>query len=88
MQGELASVTNNGAFAWTIPGKQKPGADYSLRLMSGRETVTSEPFSIKPKIPTWMKIAVPVVIAGALLMSSSSEPTKDARLPAPPNILD
>lgn len=87
VQADLGTVTNNGSFSWAVPGKQKPGSDYSIRLNSGRETATSASFSIKPKIPTWAKIAVPVVIAGVLLIPKS-EPTKSDRLPAPPSILD
>lgn len=88
VQSDLGSVTNNGSFSWTVPGKQKPGDDYSIRLTSGRETTTSGSFSIKPKIPTWVKIAVPVVIAGVLLIPKGSESTSSDRLPAPPGILD
>jgi len=88
VQNELASVNNNGSFSWTVPGKQKPGNDYTLRLVNGRETVTSTPFTIKPRIPTWVKIAVPVVIAGVLLIPKGSEPSQSNRLPEPPSILD
>lgn len=88
VDSEVASVNNGGTFAWQVSGKQKPGDDYSLRLVIGREIATSASFAIKPKIATWMKIAVPVAIAGVLLLPKSSEgPTSD-NLPAPPTILD
>lgn len=83
----LGTVQNNGAFAWQVSSNQKTGSDYTLRLVCGSETATSATFSIKPKIPMWVKIAVPAVIVGVLLIPKS-ETTTDDRLPAPPSILD
>jgi hypothetical protein len=84
----LGTVQNSGVYAWQVSSKQKPGSDYTLRLVCGNETATSAAFSIKPKIPMWVKIAVPVVIVGVLLIPKSENPATDARLPAPPSILD
>ena len=87
VQGVVGSPSNTGTYDWKVSSKQKPGKDYSLRLVNGRETVTSKTFSIQPKIPMWAKVAVPVVVAGILLIPKSSS-SGEARLPAPPDVLN
>lgn len=85
---EVGSVSNKGMYDWQVP-KLKGGKDYALRLVNGNESVTSEPFAIKSKVPVWVWVGVPVVVAGVLLIpkSSSDNPTTD-RLPGPPSILN
>ncbi len=86
----LGSPSNQGSFEWDVSAKQKPGKDYSLRLVNGRETASSQPFAIKPKIPMWVKIAIPVAALGAILVlpKSSSENATSTRLTGPPDILN
>ena len=86
----LGSPSNRGSFEWVVSAKQKPGKDYSLRLVNGRETLNSQAFAIKPKIPMWVKIAIPVAALGAILVlpKSSSENATSTRLTGPPDILN
>lgn len=89
VQGTVGSTANKGMYEWKVSDKQKPGKDYSLRLVSGRETVSSQAFAIKPKVPLWLKVGVPVVALGVLLISKSGgENGGEPRLVAPPQILD
>ncbi len=86
----LSSSGNNGKYDWSIPGDQKPGKDYQIRMTNGREISTSNNFQIKHKIPTLLKVAPVVVVAGVLVAissgSKSSETPKDSSLPAPPDL--
>jgi len=86
----IDNVANQGAYEWQMSSGTKAGKDYVLRLTNGSETATSPPFDIKRKIPVWVLVAVPVVIAGVLLIpkSSSDSSTKTDRLPPPPAILN
>lgn len=83
-----ASVANNGAYEWTIPAKQKPGKDYQVRLVNGRETVTTDIFAIKHKVPTLLKVLPLVVVAAVvgLVGGSKPGPAKDSKLPLPPDL--
>lgn len=84
----LGTVQNSGAYAWQVSSKQKPGSDYTLRLVCGNETATSAAFSIKPKIPVWVKVGVPLVAVAVLLLPKSEPGPTTTRLPAPPEILN
>ena len=89
VQEVVGTPSNGGSYVWNVSPKQKPGKDYVLRLVNGRETVSSSTFAIKPKIPIWVKIGVPLVAVGVLLLpKSGSENSSSARLTAPPEILD
>jgi hypothetical protein len=89
LQGVVGTPSNKGSYEWNVPSNQKTGKDYSLRLVNGSETVSSPSFAIKPKIPIWVKISVPLVAAGVLLMpKSEGGGTSSDRLTAPPSILD
>jgi len=86
----IDNVANQGTYEWQMSSAVKAGKDYSVRLTNGSETATSPPFDVKRKIPVWALVAVPVVVAGVLLLpkSSSDSLTKTDRLPAPPSILN
>ena len=87
VQGFVGTPSNNGSYEWNVSSKQKPGKDYVLRLVNGRETVNSKPFAIKRKIPVWVKIGVPLVV-GVLLLPKAGTKSSSDRLPAPPDILN
>ena len=88
--GVVGTHSNKGLYEWNVPSKQPAGKDYTLRLVNGRETASSQPFAIKPKIPMWVKIAIPVAALGAILVlpKSSSENATSTRLTGPPDILN
>lgn len=88
--GVVGTLSNKGFYEWNVPSKQPAGKDYTLRLVNGRETASSQPFAIKPKIPMWVKIAIPVAALGAILVlpKSSSENATSTRLTGPPDILN
>lgn len=89
VQGIVGTLSNKGSYEWNVSSKQKPGKDYSIRLLNGRETVSSQTFAIKPKIPIWLKV-LPFVGVGVILFlpKSSKENGTSARLTGPPEILD
>ena len=87
-QSSLATVNNNGDYQWTVPAKQKTGDGYQVRLMNGKETITSDRFAIRHKVPTIVKI-LPVVVIGAvvaLVGGSKDTGTKTSNLAAPPDL--
>lgn len=83
VQAVVGTLSNKGSYEWNISAKQKPGKDYSLQLVNGRETVSSQTFAIKRKIPTWVKV-IPLGVVAILSLPKSS--TTDARLPGPPDL--
>lgn len=86
----VGTHSNKGFYEWNVPSKQPAGKDYTLRLVNGRETVSSQSFAITSKIPMWVKIGVPVAVVGAILLlpKSSSGSDISTRLTAPPDILN
>ena len=87
-QGSLATVNNNGDYQWTVPAKQKTGGGYQVRLVNGKETITSDLFSIRHKVPTIVKI-MPVVVIGAVVAvvsGSEGSGTKTSKLAEPPDL--
>ena len=86
-QSSLATVSNNGDYQWTVPTKQKTGDGYQVRLVNGKETITSERFSIRHKVPTIVKI-LPVVVIGAVVafLGSKNSSDKDKNLAEPPDL--
>jgi len=47
VEGTLGTIENKGFYEWNVAAKQRPGKDYSLRLVNGKETVNSQRFAIK-----------------------------------------
>lgn len=90
VQGVVGTLSNKGFYEWNVPSKQPAGKDYTLRLVNGRETASSQPFAIKSKIPMWVKIGLPVAVIGTILLlpKSSSGSDTSARLTGPPDILN
>ena len=87
-QSSLATVNNNGDYQWTVPAKQKTGDGYQVRLMNGKETITSDRFAIRHKVPTIVKI-MPVVVIGAVVAvvsGSEGSGTKTSKLAEPPDL--
>lgn len=90
----LGKTTNTGNYNWSIPTKQKTGSGYQLRLTSNGETAVSPPFSIKPKVPTLVKVIPLVAIAAVVGMSgggsgggTSTTPSATSQnLPIPPDL--
>lgn len=61
------NIANVGHYTLTIPMTVKPGKDYQFKITDSRnkdQVVFSPPFTVKRKIPLWMK-AVPVILIGA-----------------------
>ena len=69
ISGEM-NHPNNGAYTLTIPGNSKPGSDYRIKITDSKnaeELIYSPNFKVKPKVPAWLKIAVPVLVAGGII---------------------
>ena len=88
-QGVMGTVANSGTYQWAISSSEKTGSGYQLRLVNGKEMVTTVPFSIKPKVPMLVKI-LPLVAIGAIVatLGGGSKPgqVKDTPLPTPPDL--
>ncbi len=89
----VGETKNNGQFSWDAPADLAVGGGYQMRLTSGSNTITSEPFSVKHKIPTLLKLA-PVILIAALIPALSGGGKKEpggvvtppaADLPSPPD---
>ena len=61
----IAETGNTGQYNWSIPKKTSKGS-YTLKLNAGQETVNSQPFKIKSKIPFIVKM-LPVVVVGGVV---------------------
>ena len=88
IQGSVATTNNNGNYQWTVPAKQRTGGGYQIRLVNGTEVITTGSFSIKHKIPTFLKI-LPLMAAGAavvLLGGSGGPGKKTSNLAEPPDL--
>ncbi len=82
--GVISNTANNGNFTWAVPPKQKTGSGYQLRLTNGSETVMSEPFAIKHKVPMLLKAAPIVAVAAILGLSGGG--SKPGPTPASSNL--
>jgi hypothetical protein len=63
----FANKANVGNMEFMFPKTVKPGKDYYFKVTDSKnkdQEVNSEMFRIKPKIPMYVKIGVPVVVAG------------------------
>lgn len=91
VQGVVGTVSNNGTYNWAIASSEKTGVGYQLRFVNGKEIVTTQPFSIKHKIPMVVKV-LPLVAVGIIVaLSGGSKPsndatTKDSSLEPPPDM--
>ena len=87
MQSTINSNVNQVSPTWSIPGDHDVGGGYQLKLISNSDrsiSATSSEFSIKRKVPTFVKI-LPVAGVGAavyLFLLQSS----DSNLPGPPDL--
>jgi hypothetical protein len=88
----IGETTNTGAYQWSVP-KDLAKGNYQIRLTGGNETLNSETFNVKKKIPIWM-IAAPVIVVGvvvAILAKPKASPGPDTETdklpdaPAPNN---
>ena len=89
----IGTVANTGSTEGKIPGNLALG-DYQLRLTNAHETVSSQPFPIKRRFPTLVKV-IPLVVVAAIVVvvaggkkGGGSTPPKDPPLARPPYILD
>lgn len=93
---DIARVSNNGTYSWSIPAATKPGSNYKIKVSSVDKpdnTHLSESFTIKRKVSSVVKVLPVAVLAGAavyLITSGSGGgngpgPVDPAsRLPEPP----
>ncbi len=86
---KLAEVGNKHMFSWSIPGKLKPGNDYTIRisrLTNSDIQSVSQPFAIRPRMSLWVKL-IPVAIVGGVVAilsgSGSGSHHEDPDLPGP-----
>jgi hypothetical protein len=84
---QLAEVENKHMFSWSIPGKLKPGKEYTIRISKGVTSniqSISQPFEIRPRVSLWVKL-IPVAIVGGVvaILSGSGSKEEDPDLPGP-----
>lgn len=80
------NVPNTGKFDWFVSPGAKPGKNYTLRFTNSKnrsEVIYSDAFSIRPKFPLILKVAVLTGLgAGAIILLPSGETgTNDKILP-------
>ena len=76
---KITEVENSNLYSWSIPRKQKPGKDYTLRISKASDSgIQSESatFEIKPRLALWVKLLPVVVVGGvvAILAAGDEEP--------------
>lgn len=79
VSGEI-NHPNNGAYTLTIPSNAKPGSDYRLKITdskSSSDIVYSPLFKVKPKVPTVVKLLVPVAVIGGAVVALGGSGKKD-----------
>ena len=82
---QISNARNSGVQNWAIPKDFAKGSGYQVRLRSSNgQSITSNNFSIKSKIPLALKIA-PVVIAGVIILLIPDPPPPVVDLPEAPN---
>lgn len=90
VQSVVGTVGNKGTHSWAIASSEKTGAGYQLRFVNGKETITTQSFSIKHKIPMLLKVlpfvAVGVIVALAGGSKSSTDTPASTSLEAPPDM--
>jgi hypothetical protein len=81
----IGTTENTKKYTWTIPKKIKTGV-YQVRLNGATSSVTSEPFKIKSRINTLIKI-LPAAIIGVVILTTGggSETSGSNDLPKPIN---
>jgi len=82
----IAETNNIGTYTWTVPKNLEKG-NYTLKITSGQENVSSQPFAIKSKIPFALKVLPVLVLGGAVaaLSGGGSKGTPASDLPVAPN---
>ncbi|MDZ4715313.1 MAG: Ser-Thr-rich GPI-anchored membrane family protein [Cytophagales bacterium] len=83
----VGTSANKGSYQWAVPARQKTGSGYQLRLVNGKETILTTPFTIKHKIPTLVKV-IPFAVIGAViaLTGGSKSSPSNTSLPMPPDL--
>ena len=89
---QLSGTKNSGAQNWAVPKDMQKGPGYSLRLKSSTgQSITSNVFSIKSKVPLALKVAPLLVVGGlvAVLVGGGGgpgpEPNNGNDLPVAPS---
>ncbi len=87
-----AGTSTNGRLTYTVPKNAKPGA-YNIELIALQETARGASLSIKPTIPTFVKVAVltgaiggALVVSGVLGGGGGDNGATPESLPPPPGI--
>lgn len=70
---------------WIVPKDLKKGDGYSFKLSSPNETLVSNTFRIKSRVPLALKLAPVVAIAAIVPFLGGKENPDDGSLPSPPN---
>ncbi len=83
----IAEVPNTGSYTWQIPGGMPVGNNYRLRISSltGQAVQTSEPFTIKRRVPNGLKFIPLGLVAGAglVILGRNSGGGGEAPVPDP-----
>ena len=86
--GDIKEQLNGNQWNWTV--NQKPGKGYSIMLYepSTQKSIKTSPFRIKSKFPLAVKVAIPVVVVGYVIMAKQNnwppfkeKPGPDKELP-------
>lgn len=88
VSGEM-NHPNNGAYTLTIPSTAKPGSDYRLKITDSRsndDVVYSPLFKVKPKVPTVVKLLLPVAVIGGAVVALGGGSKKDTGTKTAPDI--
>jgi hypothetical protein len=83
----LNEEKNKGAYEWQLPKDFKRG-NYTMKLSGGSETIQSEEFKVKARIPLVVKVLPVLLIGGAVsffaLGDEGGEKSANDNLPAAP----
>jgi hypothetical protein len=80
---QIASISNNQRYSWTIPTSIEKGKDYQVRLTADSGTSLSGDFGISSKMPLYVKL-IPLVVVGGVAAILLTRPDPEKDLPAPP----
>ncbi len=70
------NLPNVGKYDWYIPGGTKKGSDYRLKFTNSKDqgdVVYSQTFTIKPKVPFFVKAIGVAVVGGAIAFLSKGK---------------
>lgn len=92
VQGDMAQP-NDGGYTLNIPSTIQNGKDYRLRFTDSKNSddfIYTPYFKVAPKIPTVVKIGVPVIVVGVIAVvvlsgdKAGKENSTGDELPTPP----